>query len=314
MSDPHPSVVRSTALCLPPFDTVEPARFAIPEGACDTHAHVVSASPDYPFSPDRSYTPPPAPEKNYLSMLDAIGMSRGVLVQISVYGTDNRYMLEVLSRHPERLREVLSRHPERLRGVAVVDADIDDAQLQRLHAAGVRGVRLNVLFGGGVGFDSMDKLAARIAPLGWHMQLLMDIRQLPELLPRMSKLPCPVVIDHMGHMPVSEGLSHPGFQALLSCVRDLGWWVKLSGAYRISDLPDEYPDVTPWARELLNAAPERMLWGSDWPHVAIPNMVDTGRMLNLLGDWVPDAAQRQKILVDNPARLYDFPPLIRRST
>lgn len=298
MSGPHDSVPRSTALCLPPLDSVEPVGFTLPDGACDTHAHVVSALPDYPFTPDRSYTPPPAPEAKYLSMLDAVGMSRGVLVQISVYGTDNRYMVEVLSRHPDRLR-----------GVAVVDATIDDAELHRLHDAGVRGVRLNVLFGGGVGFDSMDALAARIAPLGWHMQFLMDIRQLPELLPRMSKLPCPVVIDHMGHMPVSEGTAHPGFQALLGCVRDLGWWIKLSGAYRISDQADDYPDVVPWARELVNAAPDRMLWGSDWPHVAIADMVDTGRMLNLLQDWVPDAAQRQKILVDNPARLYDFPLL-----
>ncbi|HEY0287446.1 MAG TPA: amidohydrolase family protein [Pseudomonas sp.] len=301
MSVPHDSVVRSIALCLPPLDSVEPSRFSVPPGACDTHAHVVSASGDYPFSPDRSYTPPPAPEEKYLSMLNAMGMGRGVLVQISVYGTDNRYMLDVLSRHPDRLR-----------GVAVVDANIDDVELQRLHDAGVRGVRLNVLFGGGVGFDIMDKLAARIAPLGWHMQFLMDIRQLPELMPRMSQLPCPVVIDHMGHMPVAEGMSHPGFQALLLQVRDHDWWVKLSGAYRISDQPDDYPDVTPWAQALVNAAPDRMLWGSDWPHVAIPKMVDTGRMLNLLADWVPDAAQRQKILVDNPARLYDFPPLRSR--
>jgi 2-pyrone-4,6-dicarboxylate lactonase len=298
MSDPHDLVLRSTALCLPPYGQIEPAWFEVPQGACDTHAHAVSDSADYPLSPDRSYTPPPAPEDKYLSMLDAMGMSRGVLVQVSVYGTDNSYMLDVLSRHTDRLR-----------GVAVVNADIDDGELQRLHRAGVRGVRLNVLFGGGVGFDSMEKLAARIAPLGWHMQFLMDVRHLPSLLPRMSKLPCPVVIDHMGHMPVSEGVAHAGFQALLHMVREKGWWTKLSGAYRISDQPDQYPDVTPWARELVNAGSDRMLWGSDWPHVAIPTMVDTGRMRNLLADWVPDVAQRNKILVDNPARLYGFPAL-----
>jgi len=296
MSNPDHPVERSTALCLAPFDTVEPATFSVPAGACDTHAHVVCAAPGYPMAPDRSYTPPPAPEEKYLAMLDAMGMSRGVLVQISVYGTDNRYMLDVLSRHPQRLR-----------GVAVVSADIEEAELLRLHAAGVRGVRLNVLFGGGIGFDSMEKLAARIAPLGWHMQFLMDIRQLPELMPRMSKLPCPVVIDHMGHMPVASGVEHPGFQALLHMVREQGWWSKLSGPYRISERPDDYADVTPWARALVAAAPERMLWGSDWPHVAIPRMVDSGRMRNLLSEWVPDPALRRRILVDNPARLYDFP-------
>jgi 2-pyrone-4,6-dicarboxylate lactonase len=296
MSDPSNPTERSTALCLAPLDTVEPATFSVPAGGCDTHAHVVSAEASYPMVPDRSYTPPPAPEEKYLAMLDSTGMSRGVLVQISVYGTDNRYLLEVLARHPQRLR-----------GVAVVSADIEESELLKMHAAGVRGVRLNVLFGGGIGFASMEKLAARIAPLGWHMQFLMDIRQLPELMPRMSTLPCPVVIDHMGHMPVAAGIADPGFQALLRMVRERGWWVKLSGSYRISERLDDYADVTPWAQALVAAAPEQMLWGSDWPHVAIPRMVDTGRMRNLLSEWVPDAALRQQILVDNPARLYDFP-------
>jgi predicted TIM-barrel fold metal-dependent hydrolase len=298
MSDQNDAVIRSTALCLGPLPEIEPATFVVPPGACDTHAHVVSAASLYPFTPDRSYTPPPAPEDKYLAMLDAMGMSRGVLVQISVYGTDNRYMLDVLARHPDRLR-----------GVAVVDADSDDAELQRMHQLGVRGVRLNVLFGGGVGFASMERLAARIAPLGWHMQFLMDVRDLPDLMPRMKKLPCPVVIDHMGHMPVAEGIAHPGLVALRQMVADHGWWSKLSGAYRISNKADTWPDVTPWARQLINAAPERMLWGSDWPHVAIDPMVNTGRMRNLLADWVPDEALRRRILVDNPARLYDFPKL-----
>lgn len=291
----HRAPAPSTALCLAPFETSQASTFSVPPGACDTHAHVVSASSEFPFAAGRSYTPPPAPEAEYLAMLDRMGMSRGVLVQISVYGTDNRYMLDVLERHPERLR-----------GVAVVDADIDDAELERMHRLGVRGVRLNVLFGGGVGFDSMERLAARIAPLGWHMQFLMDVRDLPDLMPRMKTLPCPVVIDHMGHMPVADGISAPGFKALQQMIGDQGWWTKLSGAYRISDRSDGYPDVTPWARELFKTAPERMLWGSDWPHVAIDPMVDTGLMRNLLAEWLPDDAQRRRVLVDNPARLYDF--------
>ncbi|OZI34454.1 GntR family transcriptional regulator [Bordetella genomosp. 10] len=285
--------------CLPPLplDAQQPAAFDIPAGACDTHAHVVAADDGaYPMVPNRTYTPHPATEDAYLAMLAANGMSRGVLVQISVYGTDNRYMLEVLRRHPDKLR-----------GIGVVDADVADSELEAMHAAGVRGLRINVLFGGGIGFDAMETLAHRIKDLGWHMQFLMDARQLPEMLPRMQKLPVPGVVDHMGHMPVAEGTRSAGFQALQRLVRDHGWWVKLSGAYRISSRFDDYPDVTPWAQALIETAPDRMVFGSDWPHVHISPMVNTGKLRNQLAAWAPDAALRRRILVDNPQRLYDFP-------
>jgi predicted TIM-barrel fold metal-dependent hydrolase len=287
------------ATCLGPLPDVEPASFEVPPGACDTHAHVISDGVRYPYVENRSYTPPPAPGEKYLAMLAACGMSRGVLVQVSVHGTDNRYMLEVLRGHPDTLR-----------GVGVVSDDVTDRELEAMHAAGVRGLRLNVLFGGGVGFGALETLASRIAGLGWHLQFLMDVRDLPPLMPRLEKLPVPCVFDHMGHMPVSEGMDHPGFQALLRGVRDHGWWAKLSGAYRISTRFDEdFDDVAPWAQALIQAGPDRMVWGSDWPHVAIPRMPDTGRLRNLLAAWAPDAAQRHRILVDNPQRLYGFPAL-----
>jgi len=286
------------ALCLGPLPDIAPATFAMPPGACDTHAHVIGDGVRHPYVDGRSYTPPPAPEEAYLAMLRGVGAQRGVLVQVSVHGTDNRYMLEVLQRHPDQLR-----------GVAVVSSQVSDRELETLHAAGVRGARLNVLFGGGVGFDELESLAHRIAELGWHLQFLMDVRHLPDLMPRMQRLPVPCVFDHMGHMPVSEGLSHPGFQALLHGVKHNGWWAKLSGAYRISDQFDTYDDVTPWAQALIEAAPDRMVWGSDWPHVAIPRMPDTGTLRNLLPKWAPDAEMRRRILVDNPQKLYDFPPL-----
>lgn len=186
-------------LCLAPLLEMDAATFDIPPGACDTHAHVVAAdAAAYPLVPERTYTPPPAPESAYLGMLKQTGMARGVLVQISVYGTDNRYMLEVLRRHPDQLR-----------GIGVVAPTVTDSELADMHAAGVRGLRINVLFGGGIGFDAMETLAHRIAGLGWHMQFLMDARQLPELLPRMRKLPVPGVVDHMGHMPVAEEWAAP---------------------------------------------------------------------------------------------------------
>ena len=283
-------------LCLAPLPTVAAARSPLPAGACDTHAHVIAADNNaYPFVPERTYTPPPAPEASYLAMLDATGMTRGVLVQISVHGTDNRYFLEVLRRHPQRLR-----------GVGVVDPSASDRELDAMHAAGVRGLRINVLFGGGIGFDAMETLAHRCAERGWHLQFLLDARRLPELLPRMRRLPVVGVIDHMGHAPVADGTHSPGFQAMQHLVRDHGWWVKLSGAYRISERFDDFDDVTPWARALIETAPDRMLWGSDWPHVHIPRMVDTGRLRNQLADWAPEADLRQRILVTNPQHLYGF--------
>jgi predicted TIM-barrel fold metal-dependent hydrolase len=298
MQTPGAVPAQDHSLCLGPLPDIDPPEFAAPPGACDTHAHVIGDGVAYPYVATRSYTPPPAPLENYLAMLAANGMARGVLVQVSVHGTDNRYMLEALARHPDMLR-----------GVAVVSDTVTDRELESMHAAGVRGLRLNVLFGGGVGFDALETLAARIAGLGWHMQFLMDVRQLPELMPRMKKLPVPCVFDHMGHMPVAEGLDHPGFQALLHGVREYGWWSKLSGAYRLSERFDDYDDVTPWAQALIAAAPDRMVWGSDWPHVAITRMPNTGKLRNLLAKWAPDAEMRRKILVSNPQALYDFPPL-----
>ncbi len=288
------------SLCLPPQSELDAATFDIPRGACDAHAHVVATDAvDYPMVERRSYTPPPAPEERYLAMLDAQGMDRGVLVQISVYGTDNRYMVEVLRRHPDRLR-----------GVAVVDAGVTDAQIEALHAAGVRGLRINVLFGGGVGFDAMETLARRVAPLGWHLQFLANVCHLDaDLLRRMTRLPCPGVIDHVGYAPAAQGTAGAGFQTLLHLVNDAGYWVKLSGAYRVSERLGDYADAAPLFQALAAAAPDRMLWGSHWPHVDTARMPNTGHLRNLFGQWITDPDLRRRILVDNPARLYGFPPL-----
>ncbi|HEY3597458.1 MAG TPA: amidohydrolase family protein [Paraburkholderia sp.] len=283
--------------CAPPLPDFAPPTFEVPFGAVDTHAHIVSADPAYPLVALRSFTPPPAPEEKYLAMLDATGMTYGVLVQISVYGTDNRCMLEVLGRHPQRLR-----------GVAVVAPDVPDRELEAMHAAGVRGLRINVLFGGGIGFAAMETLACRIKDLGWHLQFLMDVRTLPERMPRMMKLPVPGVIDHMGHMPTVGGLGAPGFVALRHLVNAHGYWVKLSGAYRVSSTFPTFEDVTPFAQAIIDDAPERVVWGSDWPHVSLApaRMPNTGTLRNLVAAWAPDEAARHRILVSNPARLYGF--------
>jgi predicted TIM-barrel fold metal-dependent hydrolase len=272
-----------------------PSRYAVPAGAVDTHAHVIGVPPEYPLVEARRYTAPAAPPSSYLAMLDATGMTYGVLIQVSVHGTDNRLMLETLRANPKRLR-----------GVAVLPLGLPDKIYRDCAAAGVVGLRLNVLYGGGIGFEEVESYGALCRELGWHLQFLVDARELPRLSPRLARLQVPFVVDHMGHMPASEGVDCEGFRTLVSLVRD-GAWVKLSGAFRSTVEGPPYRDTIPFARALAEAAPERCVWGSDWPHVANwGHMMNVGDLLDLLADWVPDEARRRRVLVDNPARLYGF--------
>ena len=295
MREAFPSSMEAPACPAPQPDPRGPTRYAVPRGAVDTHAHVIGLPPDYPFVEPRSYTPPEASPEAYLAMLDATGFDYGVLIQVSVHGTDNRRMLETLRAHPRRLR-----------GIAVIPLGLTDRELAELQSAGVVGLRLNVLYGGGVGFDQLASYGALAREMGWHLQFLVDARDLPPIASEVAKLPVPFVVDHMGHFPTSAGLDDPGFRTLVSLVRD-GGWVKLQGAFRNSVEGPPYADTIPFARALSDAAPDRCVWGSDWPHVAnwgpMPNV---GELLDLLADWVPDEERRQKLFVDNPHRLYGF--------
>jgi predicted TIM-barrel fold metal-dependent hydrolase len=272
-----------------------PSRYVLPQGAADTHAHVIGLPPRYPFVASRSYTPPEAPLSAYLEMLDATGMTFGGLTQVSVHGSDNRLLVEALQAEPKRLR-----------GVAVAPANAPERELVALKDAGVVALRLNVLYGGGIGFEALERYGSLCRDMEWHLQFLIDARQLPVIASKLSRLPVEFLVDHMGHMPASEGVSHPGFQTLLSLVRD-GAWVRLSGAFRTSVQGPPYADTIPFARALNEAAPGRCLWGSDWPHVAnwgpMPNV---GELLDLLADWVPEEQARRMLFVDNPRRLYGF--------
>ncbi|PZR94886.1 MAG: GntR family transcriptional regulator [Stutzerimonas stutzeri] len=273
-----------------------PTRFHVPAGAVDTHAHVIGEPPAHPFVAERSYTPPAATAESYLRMLDAAGITRGVLVQVSVHGRDNRLMVETLQSDPRRLR-----------GIAVVGPDTTDGELEYLASAGVRGCRFNVLFGGGTSLDDLERLSARVSGLGWHVQLLVDARALPELGPRLLKLPVEVVFDHMGHVPARAGTNHPGFLWLQRLLKEERAWVKLSGAYRVTTSGAPYHDTIPFAQALIEAAPDRCVWGSDWPHVAVwEPMPNVGDLLDLLPLWAPDESVRHDILVRNPERLYGF--------
>ncbi len=248
--------------------------------------------------PGRSYTPPEAGIPAYVRLLSALGLERAVIVQPSVYGTDNRCTYDAVRQSGGKWRGVAVVHPEATRG-----------ELQALHEAGFRGVRINLLFKGGLMMDVLEKMARRIEPWGWHLQLLVAGRDLVDLAPRLRRLPVLSVIDHLGHLPAALTVRHPAFAALLSLVREGRCWVKLSGAYRISSKPFPYDDVLPMAQALVEAGPEQMVWGSDWPHPSFAGEmpVDAG-LLDLLTEWVPDPGLRRRILVENPARLYDFPP------
>jgi len=269
---------------------------AIPPGSCDCHAHIFGPQDEYPYTANRSYTPPEASTDAYLRMLRALGFERAVIVQPSVYGIDNRCT-----------RDAIVDSGGAWRGVAVVEPCATDSHLAELHAAGFRGVRINLLFKGGLQMQALEQIAHVIKPLGWHVQLLLDGRDLPELAERLRRLPVDFVVDHMGHMPASLGIGHAGFQTLLELLRGGRCWVKLSGAYRIAANPYPYDDAVPFARALVETAPDKLVFGTDWPHpsISVP-MPQDASLLDLLPIWVLDEAMRRRILVENPARLYDF--------
>lgn len=279
----------------PPATQPQPRLMQVPPGAVDTHCHVIGTPPDYPFVAGRSYTPPGASPAAYINLLDTMGMTYGVLTQVSVHGTDNRLMVETLTANRARLR-----------GIAVLGLDATDAERAALQAAGVVGLRLNVLYGGGIGFDRVEAYGALCKEMGWHLQFLIDAGELPKVAPQLAKLPVPFLIDHMGHFPTSRGVDSEGFQTLLALVRD-GAWARLSGAYRTTVQGPPYDDTVPFAQALVKAAPERCVWGSDWPHVANWGvMMTVADLLDLLARWVPDEELRRRILVDNPHRLFGF--------
>ena len=286
--------------CAAPDPQPRAPRFAVPEDACDTHAHLFGPAECYAYQVNRGYTPPDATDQAYDALHRALGIARGVLTQPSVYGVDNRRMLDAVARQPKRLR-----------AVAAVDQAVTDAELARLDKAGVRGIRVNLVDKGGMPFASfadVAAMAARVARLGWHLELLVHAHDYADFAPTMRALPVDIVVGHLGYMPTSAGLDHPGFRSFLDLVAEGRCWVKLTAPYRITARQRvPYDDVAPFARALIAARPDRMLWGSDWPHVAtkLP-MPNDGDLIDLLADWAPDAALRRAILVDNPARLYGF--------
>jgi len=272
----------------------------MPPLACDTHAHICGPASHYPYWSGRIYTPPDCVLNDYRHLLATLGVERAVLVQPSVYATDNSALLDAL-------REA----GKNFRAVAVVDETIDADELQRMHALGVRGVRCNIVDivadKGKLPLAMLERLAAKIRRFGWHIELLMHADEFPEMDRAFADFPVDIVLGHLGYLRTEKSTNDPGFQALLRLMRAGKAWVKLTGPYRISGQPLPYPDTVQFAHALLDAAPNRVLWGTDWPHVMMKGpMPNDGDLCDILTSWIPDEGLRRQVLVDNPSTLYDF--------
>lgn len=275
-------------------------KFDVPKGAVDTHAHIFGPASEYPYSPARGYTPPDASLDSFHRLHEVLGIEKAVLTQPSVYGVDNSAMLDAVAASGQRMF-----------AVAAVDADVTDKELETLHERRVRGCRVNLVDKGGMPFDSIGAVKSfteRIKDFGWHLEVLIHVHEFEDLRATMTAMAVDVVVGHLGYMKTDNGLDHPGFQEFLDLLRDGNCWAKYTGSYRITTrerLP--YRDVTPFARALVEANADRIIWGSDWPHPFVwGNMPNDGGLFDQLADWVPDAALRRKILVDNPNALFGF--------
>ena len=291
-----------------------PVALDVPAGACDCHTHVFPDPAKFPMFGGRIYTPPLATADDLLALQKSLRLDRVVLVQPSVYGTDN-------AAHLDAIRQL---GPQRARGVAVIGPSTTKAELDGMHDVGMRGIRVNLETGGttdpAVATRQLETSAKQIEGRPWHMQVYASLAFIDALRNALGGLPMPVVFDHFAGADAGKGLDQPGFATVLDLVRAGKAYVKISGAYRASrEGAPGYPQVAPFAKALVAANPDRIIWGSDWPHpdsyttpsrkatdIAPPLKVDDGRLLNLLAEWVPDSATRRKILVDNPARLYGF--------
>jgi 2-pyrone-4,6-dicarboxylate lactonase len=270
--------------------------FALPPGTCDAHCHVFGPASKFPYAPTRSYTPEDAPREALEALHQQLGIARAVIVQASCHGTDNSAMLDCLRSNPARYR-----------GVAIVDDSFTAAQYHDLHEAGVRGVRFNFMphLGASADLAVVQRVIDRIRELDWHVVLHIHGGVIIEMSDFMQRLPLPFVIDHMGRVPAKDGIDQPPVRALIELLKNERCWIKVCGAERIARPP--YGEAIPIAAALLKAGGERVLWGTDFPHPNATHEADEAELVELVPQFAPDAADRQRVLVDNPVRLYGFP-------
>jgi predicted TIM-barrel fold metal-dependent hydrolase len=272
-------------------------KFKLPPGTTDAHCHVFGPGVVFPYAPNRRYTPEDAPKEMLRALHDHLGIARAVIVQASCHGIDNAAMMDCLASDPKRYR-----------GVAIVDDSFGDAQFDTLHAAGVRGVRFNFVkhLGGQPDMAVFNRVIDRVKGRGWHVVLHVDAPDIVPLSDMIRKLPLPFVIDHMGRVPAKDGVDQPPLRALLELSRLENCWIKVCGAERISMPP--YAAAVPIARAIIAAIPDRVLWGTDFPHPNPTHEADEADLVDLVPQFTADPMVQRRLLVDNPARLYDFDP------
>jgi 2-pyrone-4,6-dicarboxylate lactonase len=282
----------------PPHPDPRLPAFRLPPKTCDTHCHIFGPDRLYPYVPERPYTPPDAPLEMFRALHDRLGIERAVIVNATPHGRDNRVVTDAIAQSGGRYK-----------GIANVEESFGERELAELAAAGIMGCRFTFLprLGQMPDLAAFDRIVARIAPLGWHVDLYLPANLIADLVSRLAKLPVPYVLDHMGVVDASLGLDQPGFVALLDLVRsDEKCWVKVTCPERISRAGPPFHDVVPFGRALIEAAPDRVLWGTDWPHPNVPVMPDDGDLVDLVPLYAPDPGLRHKLLVENPARLFGF--------
>jgi 2-pyrone-4,6-dicarboxylate lactonase len=281
----------------PDKNTKTPA-FKAPAGAIDTHCHIFGPAAQYPFSPTRPYTPPDAPLPMFRALHEKIGVQRAVIVNATLHGFDNRVVTDAIAQSDGKYK-----------GVANINNAMSDAELSSLDKAGIRACRFAFLKRlGGVGdMNVFKRLVERAASIGWHVDVYLEPGTIREFIPILSALPATYVIDHMGTVSAAKGLDDPEFKALLNLQKnDEKCWIKITGLERASASGPPFHDAVPFAKALIGNAPDRVIWGTDWPHPNVKIMPNDGDLVDLIPLYAPEPAIQQKLLVDNPARLFKF--------
>jgi predicted TIM-barrel fold metal-dependent hydrolase len=293
------TTITTLRACMAPDPNTRTPKYRPPPGACDAHCHIFGPGDKYPYAADRTYTPPDAPLWRFKELQATLGLTRAVLVNASCHGSDNTVIVDAIAQSGGRYR-----------GVANADGTFSERKFQQLHADGFRGVRFNFVkhLGGVPDMGEFNYVLERIKPLGWHLDLHFDAGDLVEFDDFLKRLPVPFIIDHMGRVPTKDGLEQEPFKRLLALARNNEkCWVKISGSERIASAGPPFTDAVPFAQALIAAAPDRILWGTDWPHPNIAkHMPNDGDLVDLIPLMMPDAAIQRRVLVDNPHRLYQF--------
>ena len=282
----------------PPDPNTKQPKFRPPPLACDAHCHIFGPAAKFPYARDASYHPPDSPFEALQKLHATLGIERAVIVHASCHGADMRVTLDGIARSNGRYR-----------GTAIIDETYGERDFQRLHDGGIRGVRFNFEqhLGGRPDMVFFKRTVRRVKDMGWHLILHLDATDLAELDELFKGVPVPLVIDHMGRVKAADGVEQPAFKVLLEWMKHDKFWVKICGAERVSSKGPPFTDAVPFARKLIEAAPDRILWGTDWPHPNVGrHMPNDGDLVDLFAQMAPEPQLQRQILVDNPALLYGF--------